>query len=258
MYYEIHGRAAPDAPVVLLSSGLGGSAHYWAPNLAALAPHFRVITYDQRGTGRSPDSLPDGYAIADMADEAAALLADLKVSRCHVIGHALGGLIGLHLAWSRPALIDRMVVINAWARTHPHTLRCFTARKHLLLNTGVAAYVAAQPLFLYPADWMASRTAWLAEQDAAGIAHFPPAETVLRRIAAIEAFDIEAGLPAITAPTCVIATRDDMLVPSHCSAALAERLPNGTLERLDHGGHACNITDQNRFDALAGAFLRQA
>jgi aminoacrylate hydrolase len=253
MHYEIHGPEG--APAVLLSSGLGGAAGYWAPQIPALSRDFRVIAYDQFGTGRSPGGLPERYAIADMAAEVAALLDSLGVKRCHFVGHALGGLVGLQLALDRPALLDHLVVVNAWAKTHPHTLRCFAARKHLLLNTGPAAYVAAQPIFLYPAWWMASRTAWLAEQDAHGIAHFPPAETVLRRIGAIEAFDIQARLPEITVPACVIATRDDVLVPSTCSVELADNLPNGRLELLDQGGHACNITDPAGFDALIGTFL---
>jgi aminoacrylate hydrolase len=258
LHYEIHGLTDPAAPVVLLSSGLGGAAHYWTGQIPALSRDFRVIAYDQTGTGRSPGALPDGYTIADMAGDVLMLLDSLGVVKCHFMGHALGGLVGLQLALDQPGRIDRLVVVNAWAKTHPHTLRCFAARKHLLLDTGPAAYVAAQPLFLYPAWWMADRTAWLAEQDAAGLAHFPPAETVLRRIGAIEAFDIESRLDSIAAPTLVIATRDDVLVPSTCSVALAEGLPNGRLALLEQGGHACNVTDPDGFDALAGAFLRGA
>ena len=252
MYHEIHGPA--DAPAVLLSSGLGGAAHYWAPNIPALAAKFRVIAYDQQGTGRSPGALPDGYSIGQMADELAGLLDDLGVAKTHFIGHALGGLVGLQLALSRPALLDRMIVVNAWAKTLPHTLRCFAARKSLLLNTGVAAYVAAQPLFLYPAGWMADRQDWLAEQDAVGVAHFAPIDTVLKRIAAIEAFGL-TSLPAT--PTLVIATKDDVLVPYTCSVQLADALPNGRLAVIDQGGHACNITDPAGFDALAGSFLSE-
>jgi aminoacrylate hydrolase len=157
MHHEIHGRTDRDAPTVLLSSGLGGAAHYWTPQIPALAKDFRVIAYDQTGTGRSPGPLPDGYSIADMAAEAAALLDRLGIEKAHFIGHALGGLIGLQLAVDRPALVDRLILVNAWAKTHPHTLRCFAARKSLLLNTGPAAYVQAQPLFLYPAAWLADR-----------------------------------------------------------------------------------------------------
>jgi aminoacrylate hydrolase len=148
-----------------------------------------------------------------------------------------------------------MVLVNAWMKTHPHTLRCFAARKNLLLNTGVSAYVQAQPLFLYPAAWLADRQDWLAEQDAAGIAHFPPVETVLRRIEAVEAFDLTGAIPSITASTRVIATRDDVLVPWTCSIALADQLPNATLVVLDHGGHACNVTDSAGFDDVVVNFL---
>ncbi|HBK08511.1 MAG TPA: pyrimidine utilization protein D [Acetobacteraceae bacterium] len=252
MYYEIHGRT-DGAPTVVLSSGLGGAAHYWAPQIPVLAQHFRVIAYDQQGTGRSGGAVPEGYSIGDMANELAALLDELGVSRCHFIGHALGGLIGLRLALDRPSMIDRMVLVNAWAKTHPHTLRCFAIRKSLLLDTGPEAYVRAQPLFLYPATWLADRQDWLLEQDAAGIAHFPPTETVLRRIGAVEAFEI--GVSTIVAPTMVIATRDDVLVPYSCSIELADGLPNAELTLIDHGGHACNITDAAGFDAMVLRFL---
>jgi aminoacrylate hydrolase len=258
MHHEIHGRTDPDAPTVLLSSGLGGAAHYWTPQIPALGEHFRVITYDHRGTGRSAGTLPPGYAIADMAAEVAAMLDDLEIRQAHFVGHALGGLIGLQLALDRPALLNRLVLVNAWARTHSHTLRCFAARKSLLLDTGIGAYVAAQPLFLYPAAWLADRQDWLAEQDAAGFEHFPPVETVLRRIEAIETFDLTGRLSAVAAPALVIAARDDILVPHTCSATLADDLPHGRLVLLDQGGHACNITDPAGFNALAGGFLREA
>ena len=257
MHYEIHGRVDSAAPTVLLSSGLGGAAHYWAPQIPALAREFRVIAYDQTGTGRSGGTLPPDYAIADMAAEVAILLDQLGIRKTHFIGHALGGLVGLQLAVDRPERVDRLVLVNAWAKTHQHTLRCFAVRKSLLVNTGVAAYVQAQPLFLYPAAWLADRQDWIAEQDAAGIAHFPPTETVLRRIQAIEAFDLTASIPAITAPTLVIATRDDVLVPCTCSIALADQLAQVRLELLDRGGHACNITDPAGFDTLVTAFLRE-
>jgi aminoacrylate hydrolase len=79
---------------------------------------------------------------------------------------------------------------------------------------------------------------------------------VLRRIAAIEAFDVAARVATIAVPTCVIATRDDVLVPSPCSDALATALPAGRLVLLDHGGHACNVTDAAGFNAIVEKFLR--
>lgn len=251
MYYEIHGRT-DGAPTVVLSSGLRGATHYWAPHIPALARDFRDIAYDQHGTGRSGEAVPDGYSIGDMATELGALLDEIGVARCHFIGHARGGLIGLRLALDRPSIIDRLVLVNAWARTHPHTLRCFAIRRNLPLDTGPEAYVRAQPLFLYPASWLADRQEWLLEQDAVGIAHFPPAETVLRRISAVEVFDIDVS--TIEATTLVIATRDDILVPYSCSVVLADAPPNVELVLADHDGHADNITDPAGFDAMVTRF----
>jgi aminoacrylate hydrolase len=124
LQYEVHGQGNPAAGMVLLSSGLGGAAQYWSPQIPSLARTFRVITYGHSDTGRSPGMLPDGYSVADMGDEIASLLDKLDGQRCHFIGHALGGLIKLQLALARPALLDRLIVVNAWSKTHLHTLRC--------------------------------------------------------------------------------------------------------------------------------------
>ena len=108
MYYEIVGDPSPTAETVVLSAGLGGSGSFWQPQLAALAAQYRVILYDQNGTGRSGGTLPPGYRMAEMAAELAALLQRLEVQRCHLVGHALGGILGLQLA------LDFPVCCKAW------------------------------------------------------------------------------------------------------------------------------------------------
>lgn len=153
MHYEVHGRAANGNGAVLLSSGLGGTGAFWQPQLERLGDRHRVVTYDQRGTGQSAGPLPDPYSIGCMADDIIAVLDELGIGRCHFVGHALGGLVGLELALRRPARVASLVLVNAWARVDSHTERCFAVRKDLL-RIGPEAYVRAQPLFLYPAPWL--------------------------------------------------------------------------------------------------------
>src|SRR5476649_2764257 len=69
MYYKVLGKDTPDADTLVLSSGLGGVHGFWQPQLAMLAEHFRVVVYDQHGTGASQGTVPAGYRMEDMADE---------------------------------------------------------------------------------------------------------------------------------------------------------------------------------------------
>ena len=123
MHLEILGQQAEDAPTLVLSAGLGGSASFWLPQLDALSEHYRVVVYDQRGTGRSPDALPEGYTMAMMAAELADALAHHNILRFDLIGHALGGLIGLQMALDYPERVTRVVVINGWLSLDSHTRR---------------------------------------------------------------------------------------------------------------------------------------
>jgi aminoacrylate hydrolase len=240
---------------VLLSSGLGGLGTYWEPQQAALAANYRVITYDQRGTGDNPAELPDPYSIADMANDVVSILDDAGCAAAHVVGHALGGLIGLELARRHPARITSLVLVNAWARIDPHTELCFDVRTAILRDTGIAAYVRAQPIFLHPAPWLSAHADRLRREEAAAVAHFQGTETLLRRIGALRAFDIEADLKQIAARTLVIAARDDMLVPWTRSQALADALPDARLALHEFGGHANNVTDPVPFNAALLNFL---
>ena len=256
MHLEIQGLTARDAPTLVLSSGLGGVAGFWTPQLAALTPFYRVVTYDQRGTGRSADALPEGYSMALMAEELADALAAHGIEHYDVIGHALGGLIGLQLALDYPQRVGRVVVINGWISLHAHTQRCFQVRQDLLMNVGVDAFVRAQPLFLYPAEWLARHQTRINDEDVQHVAHFQGMENLLRRLHALQSADFRAQAARITQPVLAIYSQDDLLVPWSCSPQLANALPNGSLIEMAWGGHAMSVTDAETFNALLLRWLR--
>jgi len=254
LYHEVHGPV--DGHTVLLSSGLGGSAGFWKPQIPALvAAGWRVLAYDQRGTGRSPEALQANYSIADMARDVVEVLDATGTQRCHLVGHALGGLVGLQLALDAPERLASLVLVNAWSRPNPHSARCFEARLALLSAYGPRAYVEAQPIFLYPAAWCAEHAdAVQAEVDHA-FAHFPGEANMRARIGALRAFDVDAQLGAIPMPTLVAAATDDVLVPWTMSQRLADGLPHATLDRMPHGGHAHSVTEAAAFNAALLEFL---
>ena len=245
LYYEVHG--AEDAPPLILSSGLGGSASYWAPNIPALAEHFRVIAYDHRGTGRSYRDLPETVVVDDFADDILALMDELGLARAHLIGHAAGGVAGLALKLKAPERLGALVVVNGWIRPDPHFERCFDARLALLRNSGVEAYLRAQPIFLYPATWISQHHADLEAELPHQISAFPGAATMEKRIDALRRFDISELIHELRGPMLAIAARDDMLVPYTCSEPGMIDVPGMGLDFMGWGGHSCNVTDPEGF-----------
>ena len=238
------------APVVVLIAGLGGGGSYWLPQLAALEQEYQVVCYDQRGTGNNPDTLPEEYTLAQMAGELAQALTAVGITRYCVVGHALGALIGLQLALDTPDALKALVCVNGWLTLNAHTRRCFQIRERLLHAGGAQAWVEAQPLFLYPADWMAARAPRLEAEEALALAHFQGKNNLLRRLNALKKADFSRHAARMACPVHLICSADDLLVPSVCSSELQAALPHSHSAVMRQGGHACNVTEPDTFNTL--------
>jgi aminoacrylate hydrolase len=244
------------APAVLFSSGLGGAGGYWRQQADALANDYRVVLYDHRGTGSSSrDVLPASYSVDHMADDMLLILEGLSIDAAHIVGHAAGGVAGLALALRAPSRISGLTVVNAWAAADPHFVRCFEIRRAIYEAGGAEAYLKAQPLFLYPAEWISDHLLELDTERAHQVADFQNRDTLFARIDALAAFDVRDRLASVRCPVLVIGAADDMLVPGHAAHALAEGLPNATFNMMPWGGHAVNVTAQADFDAILADFL---
>lgn len=248
LWYEEHGPE--DAPPLVLSAGLGGSGRYWAPNLPELARYFRVVTYDHRGTGRSDRALPETVTVDQMADDLLAVIDGIGADSAAVMGHAAGGVASLALSLKAPERIAFQLLVNTWSKPDPHFARCFDARLALLRDSGPRAYLAAQPIFLYPATWISEHHEELESELPGQIEEFAGAETYEKRIAALRAFDVDDRLGEVAVPTIAIAAADDMLVPSTCSERLADGIEGAELAMMRWGGHACNVTASDVFNQL--------
>jgi aminoacrylate hydrolase len=246
--------------VVLMSAGLGGVGSYWMPQLDALRKDHCVLLYDHRGTGRSDWTLRTSntvasYSVEEMGNDMAIVLMKLGVERAHVVGHAAGGVAGLELARSHPDRVRSLTVVNGWAVADRHFKRCFDIRLAIYEAGGSAAYLRAQPLFLFPASWISDH---LSELDEHATLHAPSfqSESVLRaRIDALRSFDFTSRLSDIHCPVLLISTKDDMLVPSYCSEVLLSGLSSATLVEMPWGGHAVNVTAPHEFNRRLLAFF---
>src|SRR5271155_5185979 len=105
-YYELEGIGER----LLIISGTGGDLRQ-PPDLAdgPLAESFEVLAYDQRGLGQS--SVPPWpYAMADFADDAAALVDAVGWDDCLLMGISFGGMVAQEVAIRHPQRTRRLVL----------------------------------------------------------------------------------------------------------------------------------------------------
>jgi aminoacrylate hydrolase len=250
IYYEVHGRGTP----VVLSAGMGGSGSFWAPQLDALANRHQVILYDHVGTGRSESS---SRSIAGMADDVACVLDHANVDAAHVVGHAIGGIVGIELALRHPKRLRSLAVVNGWGRADPFLRRCFEIRKAILNQSGPQAYVRAQPLFLYPPQWISENIAHLDAEEERILKHFPSVATMNQRIDMFLAFEGGRRLAEINVPTLLSSAKDDALVPAYLTRELAAAIPDARVHEVDWGAHAFSVVTPKIFNDTLLDFCRE-
>lgn len=105
--YEIAGEGQP----LVMIHGLGSSLRDWEMQVPEFSKHYKVVTFDVRGHGRS--SKPRGpYSIPMFAKDAANLMRELDIVPAHVLGISMGGMIAYQLAVNHPELLRSLVAAN--------------------------------------------------------------------------------------------------------------------------------------------------
>lgn len=118
MPFEVHGERG--GPVLLLGgTGMPGFVWQMSQVPALLAAGFRCVTFDTRGVAAG--SPPGPYTVAQLADDAVALIAHLDVAPVHLVGVSQGGFAAERLAHVRPDLVDTVTLIASAGATTAYT-----------------------------------------------------------------------------------------------------------------------------------------
>ncbi|MFE1974078.1 bifunctional 3-oxoadipate enol-lactonase/4-carboxymuconolactone decarboxylase PcaDC [Streptomyces hygroscopicus] len=247
LHYDLSGPAT--APPLILGPSVGTSLAVWEPQLPALARTHRVLRWDLPGHGGSPAALlpSDGSATIDQLAALVLRLADDQGwERFAYAGVSLGGAVGLYLAAHHPDRVGRLSVICSSARFgEPSSWR---ERARLVREEGTEAMVASRTGVWFSRETAATPRgrALLADLRATDRAGYAACCDVLAD------YDMRAALPSVTAPTLVVAGREDPATPPAHAREIADAVPGASLLEIAGAGHLAGV---ERPESVTSALL---
>ncbi len=238
IYYEVHGTG----PALLLTHGFAASAEMFAKVVGPLSESNTVITWDQRGHGRSDyPTDPASYSPALAVGDIAALLDAADVDAAVIGGHSLGGYLSFEFLLAHPERTMGLVLIGSgpgfrrdegrdgW-NDYADKIAVSYERK------GLAALADSEEL-----DPSIHR-------DATGL--------VLAARHVLKQHDgrVMESLPSITVPTLVLVGADDAAFLGS-SQYMAAKIPGAELAVIDGAAHAPPVSQPAAFSEAVLGFL---
>jgi len=254
IHYEVTGRIGRTP--VLMIQGLGASKNAWNLQRIAMATRFRIISFDNRGAGRS-DKPTEPFTLEQMADDAIAVLDAAGIETAHVVGASMGGVISQIVAVKYPQRVRSLTLVCTACRNHPWRQELLqswakTAEEKGMIEVGkeAAQWVMSPRSFrrLVPAfTWMGP------------LAALRPRHSFVSQIHAIldTREDLVDQLSTITAPTMVIVGNQDILTPRGDSEEIAERIPNAELVVISGAAHGVMMEHSSTFNKIVIEFLQR-
>jgi 3-oxoadipate enol-lactonase len=246
IYYKITGEGEP----LLFIHGLGSSMRSWQMQVPVFSTHYRVITFDLRGHGRSDKPL-ERYNISMFAADTAELMKSLGIPSAHVVGFSLGGMVGFQLCLDAPDMVKSLVVVNSPVTGYKQSLReGFQSWKHFtrVQLTGIGKNGQPNGQQLSPKD----------EEEGE--------QTLMERLGinsmlaqansfwAILKGNVTDNLGLINCPTLVIASDEDY-VPVSIKSAYVSKIPRAEIVVIPNSRHALPIERSETFNAVLLDFL---
>jgi pimeloyl-ACP methyl ester carboxylesterase len=255
IYYEVHGDSS--APPLLLIMGLAVSSRAWDRLPARLATRFRVIAFDNCGTGRSLPPAPL-YSMRQLADDAAAVLRAnaLDHQGAFVFGISMGGMIAQELTLRHPQLVRSLALGCTFASwiggDWPSVKITFD-----LLNAGFrrarsSLDPAKRILFSdeFTRDNGRECERWMGVIEPCGVLN------MMAQMGAIVQHSTAARLQRIAVPTLILSGDADRLIPVANAHRLARLIPGARLHILPGAGHVFPLEcEDETVRALEGHFL---
>jgi pimeloyl-ACP methyl ester carboxylesterase len=247
-----------DLPPVLFAHGVLWNTSLFAPQVAALRDHYRCISYDHRGQGRSDDAEAKSVPIEQVYEDAVALIESLDIGPVHLVGLSMGGFVAMRVAARRPDLLRSLTLLDtACTAETAINLPKYWGLNFIAQLFGIASVIdpVMQSLFgktvltdpARAADVAAWRTTLLGNR-----------RTVVRAMRGVMSRkSVVSEMSRITVPTLIMVGEEDRATPPAKSEQLHALIRGSSFVRVPLAGHSAPVEQPAFVSAALDSFLSQ-
>ena len=249
MNYEAKGEGFP----LVMIMGLGGNLDWWDPRMIqGLSKRFKTIMIDNRGAGRTEVSNKE-YTIRLFADDTAGLMDALRISKAHVLGISMGGMIAQELALNHPGKVEKLVLCSTLCGGETAVMPSEETLTTLMRGGTVPSEEERARLTLsicLTKDFMDKNPDYTESMTQRILKAPISPEAFQRQLAAVMSFNTFDRLSGIKAPTLVLCGKRDVLVPAANGSILAKGIPNAKLVALERSAHGLAEDEEEATSAI--------
>lgn len=241
-------------PAVVFLHGFPLNRAMWRPQTEALGSAGRLITIDLRGHGES-DAPLWRYSVDQFADDVAAVLDHLGLTRATLVGLSMGGYVAFAFLRRHAARLTALFLTDTRATADTEEGRHGRYQMAQAAHTKGARTVAdvMLPKLLAPHTFHTKPD--LVRQIRAMIESMPVSGIAGDLMAMADRPDSVSLLPSITFPTLIIVGEEDQATPVADARFMAERIPGARLEIIPQAGHLPNLEQPRLFNECLSGFL---
>jgi proline iminopeptidase len=265
LFVEVIGAGPP----LLLMHGGPGTDHWTLLPFRRLSDQFTLVFYDHRCNGRSVGPPVMSMTWDNLTADADAIRESLGFERWAVLGHSFGGHVALEYALRYPDRVSELVLLDTgadagWARDnapkvalergHDEKTTALVRRWfHGQIEAGEMRRILMRLGPLYDPHISLLGVARMVFRERRSIlspeAFIHAGQTLLKDWTVVDRLD------EISAPTLVLAGRDDFVFPPECQRQLATGIPSAALRLIDDAGHNPQDEAPDQVIAAVRAFL---
>jgi pimeloyl-ACP methyl ester carboxylesterase len=256
IFYETHGKGPP----LLLMSGTACDGEFWKPHqVPEFSRDHTVITFDQRGTGKTRTRAND-YSTRRLAADAAQLIAQVGLGPAIVLGHSMGGRVAQLLPLDHPQTTRRLILASSGAS--------FKAKGGIppavclgIIELGYERYLREHSIEIgFSKDFIKAHPERVEQCINLLRANLTPIEIYFALVASRQEHDTSARLKDIRVPTLVMVGGDEGHGKSDTthiasSEALASSIPDARYVVIPGHGHFYFFSDPETTNRIARDFI---